>query len=392
MTSSIEKSLKVLKSLQLKDGGILATPENGAYPYVYVRDAVIMTKALNASGRSKDSEKFYYFMKENAKINQYKEVFHRYDSVGLPSATQDHENDNAGLLLHGIYDTYLAGKKEVFLENMWPLIQDAVKLIFSLSRRGLLKTERSIHESIELEKGFELWANCASWRGLVDAAETAKILGHEKEEKDWKKKADELQKNINKKLFNAKRGFYIKKPKLKETPDISQLAPFYFGLCDSKKILKTTMKFLKKHLWNKEIGGFRRFRKFETVENWHWYTGGSGSWSAFTIWGARFFKELGMKKDYEMCMKWVKKVLSKSGGLLPEHVATKSEYNDWKNHEIEFNERIIHGMKTAERLVKTVKNNGKEKLIYWATPLGWAHAEWILLNKNKKGKKTERKK
>ena len=53
-----KKSVNVIKSLQLKNGGILATPLKGAYPYVYTRDAVIATKALNAAGLSENSEKF----------------------------------------------------------------------------------------------------------------------------------------------------------------------------------------------------------------------------------------------------------------------------------------------------------------------------------------------
>jgi GH15 family glucan-1,4-alpha-glucosidase len=378
----IKKSIEVMKKSQLSNGGLMATPPSGAYPYVYIRDGVIMTKAFNAVKEFKRSEKFYYFLKENAKISQYKELFHRYDPSGLPSATQTHENDNGGLLLHGVYDTYLAGKKEVFIENMWPLIESTSKLIFSLSRNGLVKTNRSIHESIELEKGYELWTNCASWRGIKDAAEIADILGHEKQKKLWNKKAAVLEKNINNKLFNQKKGFYIKKYKLPETPDISQLAPFYFGLIDSKKILKNTMSYVKKHLWNKEIGGFRRFRKFETVENWHWYTGGSGSWAAFTAWGARFYKELGDKENQKMCVNWLKKVASRTNGLLPEHIATKSEYRDWKAHEIEFNQRLIQGMRTAEKFAKNFKD--KNDLIYWATPLGWAHAEYILMNKRGK--------
>ncbi len=54
-----KKSVEIIKKLQTKQGGILATFENDAYPYVYPRDGVIMTKALNLHSEYKHSKKFY---------------------------------------------------------------------------------------------------------------------------------------------------------------------------------------------------------------------------------------------------------------------------------------------------------------------------------------------
>ena len=204
----------------------------------------------------------------------------------------------------------------------------------------------------------------------------AKLLNHKKQQDLWNKKAQDLLKNIKKKLFNKKMDFFIKSPKFKLNPDISQLSPFYFNLIDSKKILKNTLNYLKKHLWNEELGGIRRFRKFEAVRDWHWYTGGSGSWCALTCMLAKFYKTIGSNKEYKNCTSWIKEVAKKSKGLLPEHIATKEEYFDWKRHEIEFNTRIINETKKAE---KTIKKMGNREVIYWANPLGWSHAEYILL-------------
>ncbi len=378
--AKIKKSIEVLKKLQLKNGGILATPLNGAYPYIYTRDGVIMTKALNCVGLHKNSEKFYYYMKKILKLDNYKEVFHRYNANGLPCVTRKKENDNAGLLLHGIYDTYLHNKKETFIENMWPIVEKVAEIIIFNSKFDLIKTERSIHEFFRLENGYEIWANCACWRGLKDAIIIADHLGHSDKSKKWKNKLKKIENKINKKFFNKKLGIFVKNLKYQNIPDISQLAPFYFGLSNSKEILRKTMNYLKKHLWDKEIGGFRRFRKFEICEDWHWYTGGNGSWCPFAAWGARFYGKLGEKKLQKECIQWLHKIASKSNGLLPEHIATEEEYEDWKNHEIEFNTRIINETKKAE---KSVKNFKDKKIVYWATPLGWSHAEYILLHAEK---------
>ena len=85
-------------------------------------------------------------------------------------------------------------------------------------------------------------------------------------------------------------------------------------------------------------------------------TGGSGSWCVFTIWGARFYKELGNEKMYKKCVEWLEKIAFENNGLLPEHIARKEEYDEWEAHEIEFNLRIINEMKEIE---KKFKKNGK---------------------------------
>jgi len=233
-----KKSINILKSLQLKNGGILSTPRNGAYPYVYVRDAVIITKALNSAGLYKNSERFYYFMKKFSKLANYKEVFQRYNINGLPSVTRRNENDNEGLLLHGIYDTYIHNNDEGFIQDMWPIIEEIVALINSYSRKQIIRTERSIHEFYRLENGYEIWANCSSCRGLYDASEIAKILNHSKKADEWGRKAQQLHKNIKKRFFNKRLGVFVKNLRYPEAPDISQLSPFYFGLEDSKKKIK----------------------------------------------------------------------------------------------------------------------------------------------------------
>ncbi|MCK5449647.1 hypothetical protein KAI32_02180 [Candidatus Pacearchaeota archaeon] len=374
----LKKSEEVVKSLQLKNGGILATPKDAAYPYIYTRDSVIISKAMNRIGMADASEKFYYFMKKAVKIENYKEVFQRYTSSGLPSVTRKVQNDNEGLLLHGIYDTYLYNKKETFLENMWMTVEQIVGLIFSYSRSGLVKTNSSIHEFKKLEKGYDLWVNCACYRGLKDAVKIAEILNHKKESKEWDKKAEKIKKNIKKRLFNKKLKVYIKNRRFPDSPDISQLAPFYFDVVDDKKILRNTLTYLRKHIWDGEIGGFRRFRKFEVCDDWHWYTGGSGSWCVLTAMVARFYKKLNNKTGYNECVKWLRDVAFFSDGFLPEHIATKEEYDDWKVHEIEFNSRIINEMNKAEESVKNFKG---KKMVCWANPLGWSHAEYILLRK-----------
>ena len=87
-----------------------------------------------------------------------------------------------------------------------------------------------------------------------------------------------------------------------------------------------------------------------------------------------------MNKEYKECMLWINQIAKQSKNLLPEHIATKEEYDEWKSKEIEFNNRIINEMKKAEKSIKKINN---KKMVYWANPLGWSHAEYILLKKEK---------
>jgi len=378
----LESSIRVIKSLQLKNGGILATPLDGAYPYVYIRDGVIITKAMNRVNLTKNSERFYHFVNKFSKLDQYEEIFHRYHQEGWPSVTRKHQHDNTGLVIHGIYDTYIHGKNRDFLEIMWPLVKKCVELILGFSKTGLVKTETSIHELYRLENGYEIWANCACTRGLYDAVEIARILSHEKESLKWEKKAKQIHSNIKRKMFNKKTGLFMKNTRYPEVTDSSQMAPFYFNLFNDKRILKKTLEHLEEHLWYKEAGGYRRFKKFEICKDWHWYSGGSGGWTVFTAWRGGLYRKVNGNKECEVCKKWLEKAAKRTGGILPEHIATKEEYDIWKEHEIEFNSRILSGMEDSENLNKKIKRKYKEDIVYWAFPFGWGHAEYILLKKN----------
>lgn len=380
-----KKSISVIKKLQLTNGGFLATPKSDGYPYIYPRDSVIMTKALNVTGNYKDSEKFYYFMKKHARIDYFKEVFHRYNMKGIPAVTRKHEHDNNGLIINGIYDTYLHNKNKKFLIDMWPIVLILVKSILKWKKpNGLISTERSIHEFYRLENGYEIWCNSVSCRALFDASEIASVL-ERKESKLWKSEAEKLKKNILKKMFNKKKGVFVKNLKHKEIVDSTQLSPFYFSLTADKKILKKTLKILKKEIWISDIGGFRRFKKFGVVKDWHWYTGGSGAWIVITCIVARFYSRLGNKKMFKSCMSFVEEIASRTNGLLPEHVASKVEYDCWKKNEMEYNDRIINAMKSTENLYETHKKKYKNAYIYWALPLGWSHAEYILTKSQENG-------
>jgi hypothetical protein len=59
-------------------------------------------------------------------------------------------------------------------------------------------------------------------------------------------------------------------------------------------------------------------------------------------------------------------------------VAPLEGYSRWKETELEFGDRLINGVMKIENRVHTIKTSD---YVCWACPLGWAHAEYIFLEK-----------
>jgi len=378
-TGLTRKSLEVICGLQEEDGGILATFQDDAYPFVYPRDASFMTMALNMHGLSDRSKRFYNFLLQVRRPGG--EIYQRYNK-GHPYVTQQGEADVTPLVIQGIYDTYISSRDADFLEDMWGLVKEGAGFVIASidSAAGLVHTTRSIHETQPLEEGFEIWANSAAVKGLLDASRMAELLLHRESAEAWSAKAKTLWRNVNDRLFEQERGLFVKNLRRDGTrvsaPDVAQLSPFYFGLCDDEGILESTLRHLKANLWNDEVGGVNRFRDFDVVTDWHWYTGGTGaSWPLFTLWMARLYGRLGETHLKDECLRFVRSASTKDMEI-PEKVAPRSGYSEWRNNETEYNERILHGIVRAEKLTISIPG-----YIPWACPLGWSHAEYLMLGR-----------
>ncbi len=377
----VDSSLAVIMSLQEKSGGFTATMADDAYPYVYPRDAVFMTMALNACAEFERSKRFYRFLTDLRRPAG--EFYQRYNA-GLPYVTNEHELDTTPIVLQGIHDTYSKSGDVAFLREMWSLVEEcsAFTLRSIDGQAGLVYTTNAIHENRELEEGFEIWTNCAAARGLLDASRMAEAVGLPNLQEEWLGRARALFARIAEKLYDAEAGAFVKvmrrSGELVKAADMSVLAPFYFGLSDDNKILESTLGRLRSSLWNKEIGGFNRFQDFEVVHDWHWYTGGTGaSWPFFTIWAARFYNQIGSSEDEEACYDFLDSVVT-SDLFIPEKVAPLKGYNLWKENELEFGDRVLNGVRKIERGVHSIRS---PDYVCWACPLGWAHAEYILMEK-----------
>jgi len=378
-----KKSIEVICGLQEEDGGILATKRNDAYPFVYPRDASMMTVALNMNGLHDRSMKFYHYLRQVRRPQG--EIYQRYNGT-LPYVTRKRESDVTPIVIQGVYDTYKSSGNRAFLESLWDLVAEGAKFVVAGidTDWGLVRTENSIHENQSLEEGFEIWANSASVKGLLDASMMATALGYGEQAQRWLAEARKLWGRILERLFDEGSGLFVKNLRTDGTkvgaPDVAQLAPFYFGLCQDEKILERTLGHLRETLWNVECGGLNRFRDFEIVKDWHWYTGGTGaSWPLFTLWMARFYQKLGNVDSMEECLRFVRGA-STPDMEIPEKIAPMKGYNEWRENETEYNGRVLNGIYRAERASISIPG-----YVAWACPLGWSHAEYIMLKREDNG-------
>lgn len=375
----LEKSLAVILALQEEDGGILATPLDDVYPYVYPRDAAVMTTAMNTFGEYERSKKFYRFL--DGVRRPHGEFYQRYNG-GMPYVSNEHELDVTPLVLNGIYDTYRKSKDRSFLEEMWGLVRECASFTETAidDGIGLVYTANSIHENRKLEEGFEIWANSAAVKGLLGASKIAGVLGHDELRDAWEVSSRRLLARVVEVLYDKEKGTFFKVMRRSgekvAAPDMSELAPYYFGVYRDDEALARTLERLKNALWNKSIGGFNRFGDFEIVDDWHWYTGGTAAaWPFFTLWAARSYRELGIREGEDSCLDFLDSVVTEDL-LIPEKVAPSAGYREWKANELKFAHRTMNGVRKIESEAHKIKAPG---YVCWACPLGWAHAEYILL-------------
>jgi glucoamylase len=370
------RSLEIIQALQERDGGILATRLDDAYPFTYPRDASFMAMALNMHGLSQRSKAFFEFMARADRPGG--ECFQRYNR-GLPFVSQRGEADVTPIVIHGVLDTFVSSADRRFLERMWKMVSQGVGFVLSGidGETGLVHTTRSVHEFQGLEEGYEIWANSASARGLVDASRIAAELDHADAAESWAAGARSLWAAISEKLFDKDQGLFIKNLRRDGTrvtaPDVAQLSPFYFGLSEDSESLLKTLEHVRKNLWNEKVGGVNRFRDFELVSDWHWYTGGTdASWPLFTLWMARLYRQQGISESAQECLDFVGRA-STDATEIPEKVAPRVGFEAWRMRETQYSDRVINGIARAEK-----SRTGIPGYLPWACPLGWSHAEYLM--------------
>ncbi len=368
-----EKSIEVLKQVQLKNGGCLATPKGERYPYVYPRDHAIIVCGLISAGKIRAAKKGIDFafgcLLDSGAFPQ------RIDEKGKDASYKPIQIDGTGLMLYTFYEYFNKTKDKAFAEKRWEGIKKAVSYILKnfYQDKQLIYTPNSIHEFPPTEAGHEIWANCICCSALYRMHELSIALNHKHDE--WKEFAEKIKTSILRYMWNSRIGSFVKNIRVKESSsvlvdiDASAYAVADFEVLeDNDKRVKTSVKKIEKALWNKDLGGLCRYPKYEGRNN-----GGWGPWPHFTLFLARHFIRIKDKKKADQYINWVIKI--SKNNLIPEHISTVKEFEEYVT---DFTQA---GLLRKDRLImidNARKNPSfKKGIAYITTPLAWPHAEFI---------------
>lgn len=368
-----EKSIEVLRSVQLRNGGCLATPKGERYPYIYPRDhAMILLGFLSAGLYQRAKKGLEFIFGSQLEIGAFPQ---RIDRYGHDASYKPIQIDGTGLVLYALSE-YLKRTNDLdFAKARWEKIRRAIKyIICNINEdRQLVFTPNSIHEFPPTEKGLEIWANCVCSAGLKRMYELSQKL--ELIHEEWREYTLRIKEGILKNMWNSRLGTFVKTIRLKESSsvlvdtDAGAYGVAEFGILpDTDEKIISTVSDIEKDLWNSDLGGICRYPKYEGRNN-----GGWGPWPHFTLMICRHYIRIKNKRKADKYLNWVLKIAYKE--LLPEHIATVKEFEEYV---ADFSES---GLIRKDRLVmiENARKNPmfKKGIAYITIPLGWPHAEFI---------------
>ena len=368
-----KKSLEVINSVSLKNGGIMASPPEARYPYIYPRDLSLILRVLNELGEyERVKRSLDFLLKAQRETGEWAQ---RYDTKGNIASYRPPQLDCNGLVLYMLRLYYESTGDEKFLEKAWNPINQGMEFIKEhyLPEERLLYSLNSIHEWPPMEAGFDVWVNITCYSGIRSSYKIASQLGKEDKAEEWRDLARDLWIGISKKLIDENRFIKLEDHRRISDADISEMAP-YITRCvgTNETVMRNTVKYIEENLWDPELTGISRY--MEKYGKPGRNNGGYGPYSMYTGWMAQYYLDADKIDKAEKYVKWF--LQYNRGGLIPEHVSTKKRFMEWKKEAIEVGRYGSVGRKEeAQRVLASEEY--KKNLVYWVVPLTWGHAEYL---------------
>lgn len=388
---------------------VLATFKKSRHPFFYLRDGAAIVKALSIiSLETKFTKKAYELLEGIDKFTlsiQSKNGYwgQRYALSGRERSIYKQEDNNA----HGttILLIYLLTSKKLKkkIKNEKKHIRAIIRgLDFAIGNyfnkeKNLFYSTTSTHEST-IERGYTLWVNFAYWYALKLIEELYSHTKYKKELKKFKKFRIDFKKNIKKSFIHDNRFVARLNENLIHDlrPDVTLMSPFYFNF-RSKKLNKKTIDFMRKELWDKELGLIQRFLPSKIDDLAIHTHAGTGPWLQYSAILAQYYFFIDKINEGNKILNLINSYSLKSGHL-PEHISTEQRFrdfikNEWKtglDFKKEFDPEIllpnldfdkiveeIFYMKNTYEKIKRRLRKKSGNIIRYAIPLAWSHAEYI---------------
>jgi GH15 family glucan-1,4-alpha-glucosidase len=226
MTKTLKRTLVNLLISTNGDGGGIGSSVSATQPpysMLWIRDAAMMGMVLDLAGYHEEAEKnslFYIntqrkrnheICREPLKFECYKgSWFQCYYADGKPSWIYDFEIDEVGwgIWLFYSHSRFLKGEaRQTYLEKVFPSVELAADFLVTF-KDPFSKLQKRAREDDVLWQDQSIYGAASVLLGLKAAVSTAKAMNHREKQIQWQQRADELEKAIDKWLWNKKTSEY----------------------------------------------------------------------------------------------------------------------------------------------------------------------------------------
>lgn len=300
--------------------GFLASPAEVKYPFVYTRDLAVAIVALCELGDLAVARRACDFLlgtqlPSGEWVQRYDEAGNRQDEVP--------QEDNTALAVWALLACARSGYDPAALERFREPVARAVAVVRERTihpHACLPITHTSIHET-SVSEGFEIWNACAHARALRDA-------GQAYGEAAWCELGDLVVRAVG--SLMAAGGRFVRRldphghPDLR--PDITLLAPWYFGLlaADDPRIASGA-RLIEQTLIDPALGGYTRYLTFSEEELMVF----PGPWFFYTAWIAQYYADAGDPPRADAILRWI--LDHACDGELPELLITRHRFHFFRD-------------------------------------------------------------
>jgi hypothetical protein len=217
--------INILISTNADGGGIgsSVSATQPAYTNIWIRDAAIMSFVLDLAGYNKEAEKNNLFFTVNQRKKDFElcrnpqnfECFKGtwyqcYYADGIPSWDYDFEIDEVGwgAWMFYMHSKFLNGTDKVnYLHKVYPSIILAADFLVTYKDVFTNLQKRSREDDV-LWKDQSIYGAASVLLGLKSAVSSAKLMNDIDRQNKWQKRIDELEKAIDKWLWNKNKQEY----------------------------------------------------------------------------------------------------------------------------------------------------------------------------------------
>lgn len=337
------RSLLTIRAHTDNRGGIIASSDTDmlhhgrdTYSYVWPRDAAVIAHALDVSGYTDATQRFFKFMADCLEPGGY--LMHKYRVDGVlgsswhpwvinGQARLPIQEDETAAVVVMLWKHYEKNRDLEFVESLYnPFIEPVGEFLaeYIEPTTGLPMASFDLWEE---KYGTSTYTACSVYGALMSISKFAMLLGKEDAARTYQAIAQRMQSSIREVLFDKERGMFVKHVVHGEddmiydrTIDSSSFhGPVFFEVFDlDDEAVVSSLKVIEDSLQVKSNSkGFVRYEgdSYYSISD----AGSPNPWVVTTLWVAQYYIKVAktlddLKRPYEL-LEWTESHATKAGVL-----------------------------------------------------------------------------